>query len=196
MTRPALRLTSADDVPTPRADDDSALVLDQALDDLARLRTAYWLGDSGVRPHALARLISQAHLTLPAAIDDARDQKLTRTDIAQLLGVSPSTAARLRNRTHEALDKDHPHNAADRAQNPGSRGGTLNIVNLRATRGAYPPPLSTMYEVDQRGAEREHAGGCGAGGGGQTRGPVAGAVSTGREAGDEQDGGEQKRQWV
>ena len=99
MTRPALRLTSADDVPTPRADDDSALVLDQALDDLARLRTAYSLGDSGVRPHAQARLISQAHLTLPAAIDDARDQKLTRTDIAQLLGVSPSTAARLRNRT-------------------------------------------------------------------------------------------------
>lgn len=99
MTRPALRLTSPDDVPAPRADDGSALVLEQALDALTRLRTACWLGDSGVRLHAVANLISQAHQMLPAAIDDARDQELTWTDIAQLLGVSPSTAARLRRRT-------------------------------------------------------------------------------------------------
>ena len=99
MTRPAVRLTSAADMPAPRADDDSTLVLEQALDDLARLRTAYWLGDSGVRLHALASLISQAHQMLPAAIDDAREQELTWPDIAQLLGVSPRTAARLRNRT-------------------------------------------------------------------------------------------------
>ncbi len=99
MTRPALRLTNAEDMPAPRADDDSALVLEQALDDLARLRTTYWLGDSGVRLHALANLISQAHQMLPAAINDARNQELTWTDIAQLLGVSPSTAARLRRRT-------------------------------------------------------------------------------------------------
>ena len=99
MTRPALRLTSADDMPAPHADDDSALVLEQTFDDLAQLRTAYWLGDSGVRLHALASLIRQAHQMLPAAIADARDQELTWTDIAQLLGVSPSTAARLRRRT-------------------------------------------------------------------------------------------------
>jgi hypothetical protein len=98
MTRPALRLARVDDMPAPHADDDSALVLEQALDDLARLRTAYWLGDSGVRLHALASLISQAHQMLPAAIDDARDQELTWSDIAQLLGVSASTAARLRRR--------------------------------------------------------------------------------------------------
>ncbi|MDQ3344057.1 MAG: hypothetical protein M3524_10875 [Actinomycetota bacterium] len=95
MTRPALRLANAADMPAPRADDDSALVLQQALDDLARRRTAYWLGDSGVRLHALSSLIRQAHQMLPAAINDARDQELTWTDIAQLLGVSPSTAARL-----------------------------------------------------------------------------------------------------
>ncbi len=99
MTRPALCLSSAADLPAPRADDDSALVLQQALDDLARLRTAYWLGDSSVRLHALASLIRQAHQMLPAAINDARDQELTWTDIAQLLGVSPSTAARLGQRT-------------------------------------------------------------------------------------------------
>ncbi len=99
MTRPALRLASADDLPAPRADDASALVLEQALDDLARQRTTYWLGDSGVRLHALASLIRQAHQMLPAAIDHARDQELTWTDIAQLLGVSPSTAARIRRRT-------------------------------------------------------------------------------------------------
>ncbi len=99
MTRPALRLASADDMPAPRADDISALVLEQALDDLAQLRTAYWLGDSGVRLHALASLIRQAHQMLPAAIDHARDQELTWTEIAQLLGVSPSTAARIKRRT-------------------------------------------------------------------------------------------------
>ncbi len=99
MTRPALRLASADDMPAPRADDISALVLEQALDDLAQLRTAYWLGDSGVRLHALASLIRQAHQMLPAAIDHARDQEITWTDIAQLLGVSPSTAARIKRRT-------------------------------------------------------------------------------------------------
>lgn len=99
MTRPALRLTTADDMPAPRADDDTALVLERALDNLARLRTAHWLGDSGVRLHALASLLSQAHQMLPAAIDDARDQQLTWTDIAQLLGVSPRTAARLRRKT-------------------------------------------------------------------------------------------------
>ena len=115
MTRPALRLTSADDLPAPRADDASALVLEQALDDLARLRTAYWLGESGVRLHALASLICQAHQMLPAAINDARDQELTWTDIAQLLGVSPSTAARFRRKPDEPLDKDHPHNADDRS---------------------------------------------------------------------------------
>ncbi len=74
-------------------------MLEQALNDLARLRTAYWLGDSGVRLHALASLIRQAHQLLPAAIDDARDQELTWTDIGQLLGVSPRTAARLRRTT-------------------------------------------------------------------------------------------------
>jgi hypothetical protein len=99
MTRPALRLTSAQDLPGPRADNDSALVLEQAPDDLARLRTAYWLGDSGVRLHALASLIRQAHQMLPAAIDNAREQELTWSNIAQLLDVSPSTAARVRRRT-------------------------------------------------------------------------------------------------
>ena len=99
MTRPALRLARADDMPAPHTDDASALVLEQALDDLARLRTAYWLGDNAVRLHALASLIRQAHQMLPTAIDDARDQELTWSDIAQLLGVSPSTAARLRRKT-------------------------------------------------------------------------------------------------
>ena len=99
MTRPTLRLANADELPAPRADDDSALVLEQALDDLARLRTAYWLGDNAVRLHTLASLIRQAHQMLPAAIDDARDQELSWSEIGQLLGVSPSTAARIKQRT-------------------------------------------------------------------------------------------------
>ena len=40
MTRPALRLARADDMPAPHAGDDSAFVLERPLDDLARLRTA------------------------------------------------------------------------------------------------------------------------------------------------------------
>lgn len=77
MTHPALRLANADDLPAPRANNASALLLEQALDDLARLRTAYWLGHSSVRLHALASIICQTHPMLPTAIDDARDQELT-----------------------------------------------------------------------------------------------------------------------
>ena len=77
MTQPQLRITQRDELPTPRIDDDTALVLDQAIETLARLRTPYWLGDSGVRLHALASLTAQAEALLPQAIHDAREQELT-----------------------------------------------------------------------------------------------------------------------
>ena len=41
MNQPALRLTHPGQLPAPRADADSLQVLNQAIDDLARLRTAY-----------------------------------------------------------------------------------------------------------------------------------------------------------
>ena len=94
MTGHPLHLTTPDELPAPSLDSDSALVLNDAVDALARLRTPYWLGDSGVRLHTLASLIAEAQRQLPQAISDARDQELTWEEIAQLLNVSPSTAQR------------------------------------------------------------------------------------------------------
>jgi hypothetical protein len=77
---------------------DSALIVRDAIDDLAALRTPYWLGDSAVHLHALASLIAQAQQMIPGAIAAARDQELNWTQIGQLLNVSPRTAAhRFRN---------------------------------------------------------------------------------------------------
>lgn len=94
MTQPKLRLTEPDELPAPRVDDDTAAILDEAIEALARLRTPYWLGDSGVRLHALASLTAQAQRLLPEAIHDARDQDLTWTEIAQLLNTSVASAQR------------------------------------------------------------------------------------------------------
>jgi hypothetical protein len=94
MNQPALRLTRPGQPPAPRTSDDSLAVLNQAIDNLARLRTAYWLGDSAVRLHALASLTAQAHQLLPEAIHDARDQELTWAQIGELLGTTAATAAR------------------------------------------------------------------------------------------------------
>ena len=94
MTHPQLRLVQPDELPAPRVDNDTTAVINQAVEALSRIRTVYWLGDSGVRLHALASLITEAQRQLPQAILDARDQELTWEEIAQLLNVSPSTARR------------------------------------------------------------------------------------------------------
>jgi hypothetical protein len=94
MTPPPLRLTRPGQLPAPATGPDSHQVLDEAIDQLARQRTAYWLGDSAVHLHALASLIAQARQLLPQAVHDARDQELTWTQIGELLGTTPATAAR------------------------------------------------------------------------------------------------------
>ena len=94
MTRPPLRLARPGQLPAPATGDDSLHVLNQAIDDLARLRTAYWLGDSAACLHALASLIAQAEQLLPQAVHDARDQELTWAQIGELLGTTAATAAR------------------------------------------------------------------------------------------------------
>jgi hypothetical protein len=94
MNRPPLRLTRPGQLPAPRTGDDSRQVLNQAIDDLARQRTAYWLGDSAVHLHALASLITQAEQLLPQAVHDARDQELTWAQIGELLNTTAATAAR------------------------------------------------------------------------------------------------------
>ena len=94
MNRSQLRLARPGQQPAPTTGDDSLAVLTEAIDALARLRTAYWLGDSAVHLHALASLIAQAEQLLPQAVHDARDQELTWTQIGELLGTTAATAAR------------------------------------------------------------------------------------------------------
>src|SRR5262245_4402533 len=94
MKHPPLRLARPGQLPAPATGDDSQPVLSDAIDPLARLRTAYWLGDSAVRLHALTSLIAQAEQLLPQAVHDARDQELTWTQIGELLGTTAATAAR------------------------------------------------------------------------------------------------------
>ena len=94
MNRPPLRLTRPGQLPAPATSDDSLAVLTDAIDALTRLRTAYWLGDSAVRLHALASLIAQAQQLLPQAIHDARDHELTWAQVGELTGTTTATAAR------------------------------------------------------------------------------------------------------
>ena len=94
MNRPPLRLTRPGQLPAPSTGDDSHQILSEAADSLARARTPYWLGDSGVRLHALASLIAQAEQLLQQAVHDARDQELTWVQIGELLGTTAATAAR------------------------------------------------------------------------------------------------------
>ena len=94
MIQPVLRLARPGQLPAPTTANDSLQVLNDAVDQLARLRTAYWLGDSAVHLHALASLIAQAQQLLPQAVHDARDQELTWAQIGELLGTTAATAAR------------------------------------------------------------------------------------------------------
>jgi hypothetical protein len=91
---PHLHLTRPGQLPAPRTGDDSLQVLNHAIDSLAQLRTAYWLGDSAVHLHALASLIAQVEQLLPQAVHDARDQELTWAQIGELLNTTAATAAR------------------------------------------------------------------------------------------------------
>ena len=92
MTRPPLHLARPGQLPAPVTGDDSLHVLGEAIDALARLRTAYWLGDSAVHLHALTSLIAQAEQLLPQAVHEARDQELTWTQIGELLYTTAATA--------------------------------------------------------------------------------------------------------
>ena len=93
MTRPPLHLTRPGQLPAPATGDDSLQVLTDAMGQLARLRTPYWLGDSAVRLHALTSLIAQGRQLLPQAVHDARDQELTWAQIGEQLGTTAATAA-------------------------------------------------------------------------------------------------------
>jgi hypothetical protein len=93
-TRPPLRSLRAEDLPAPRVDEISEQVVREASEQIAKLRTPYWLGDAAVQLHTLASLIDQAQRLLPQAVHDAREQDYTWTEIGQLLNLAPGAAAR------------------------------------------------------------------------------------------------------
>ncbi len=66
MKRPPLHLARPGQMLAPLTGHDSRQVLSEAIDSLARLRTACWLSDSAVRLHPLASLIAQAEQLLPS----------------------------------------------------------------------------------------------------------------------------------
>ena len=94
MSTGSLRIVEEHEQLAPRVDHDSALVITEAVDALAKLRTPYWLGDAAITLHTLVSLIRQAEQLLPQAVADARDQGLTWKQIGQLLNTSPEAAAR------------------------------------------------------------------------------------------------------
>jgi hypothetical protein len=81
-------------------DDDSAQVLEAAVDQLNIFRSPMGLGDATLRVHALATLIAQADALLADAVADARDQDDPWSDIAGQLGVTADTARRRYSRHH------------------------------------------------------------------------------------------------
>jgi hypothetical protein len=75
-----------------RADEDTASVLDEAVETLTVLRSPLSSGDAGAELHALASLIAQAKGRLASVVADARDQEHTWGEIARQLGCSRLSA--------------------------------------------------------------------------------------------------------
>jgi len=94
MTRPPLRLARPGQLPAPAAGPGSLQILDEAIDQLARLRPPTGSAAPRSRLHALTSLITQAQQLLPQAVHDARDQELTWAQIGELPGTTAATAAR------------------------------------------------------------------------------------------------------
>lgn len=96
--------------PAPLTDPDSAEVLDHTLEELARRRTPYWLGDAGVTLHVLVSLHHEIAARLPDAVADARDHQYTWAEIGDLLG---TTRAAAWNRYGRADRRGSPHPVTD-----------------------------------------------------------------------------------
>jgi len=75
-----------------RADDDSAAVLDEAVETLTTFRSPLYSGDAGAELHALVSLIAHAKSRLASVVADARDQEHTWGEIAHQLGCSRLSA--------------------------------------------------------------------------------------------------------
>ena len=76
----------------PHTDDDTAALIDQALESLVLLRSPMHLGDAAATVSALVSLIAEAEDRLANAVADARDQDYPWDAIATRLTTTASTA--------------------------------------------------------------------------------------------------------
>jgi len=115
MTRPPLRLVRPGQLPAPTTGNDSLQVLNDAVDQLARLRTTYWPGDSAVHltPWPASSPRPSNYCPPPSTTPATKSSPGPRSANSSAPPPPPQPAAT--GTTHDQLDNDHPHNAADRA---------------------------------------------------------------------------------
>jgi len=77
---------------SPRTDEFSESILDEAVASLGPLRGLDWLGDAAITVHLLASLQRQIQIRLPDAVADARDQEYSWAEIGDLLGLTRAAA--------------------------------------------------------------------------------------------------------
>ena len=82
-----------DDLPAPRVDQTAPTVLKDAIDNLAPPRTLYWPATPASASTPSPASSPKPNRLLPEAVDHARDQELTCTEISQLLDIHPATAS-------------------------------------------------------------------------------------------------------
>ncbi|HTT88303.1 MAG TPA: hypothetical protein VMF65_02035 [Acidimicrobiales bacterium] len=76
----------------PVAGDDSEAVIEAAIESLGNLRGLEWPRDATARLHLLASLMAETERRLPRAVADARDQRCSWAQVADLLGVTRASA--------------------------------------------------------------------------------------------------------
>ena len=75
-------------------DEQSAVVLAEAVENLTMLRSPLMLGDALAALHALVSLEAQVHAELADVVADALDQERSFEEIAGQLSISPAAARR------------------------------------------------------------------------------------------------------
>jgi hypothetical protein len=123
MNRPSLRLAHPGQLPAPATGDDSLAVLTDAIDAPARLRTAYWPGDSAVHLHALATLITHAQQLLPKPSTTPATRNSPGPRSASSSAPPPPQQHAATGTSHDQLDRDHVHNADERSLGAAQRAG-------------------------------------------------------------------------
>jgi hypothetical protein len=78
----------------PLTDQDSQVVLDDAVTSLTLLRFPLSLGDATAELQVLASIVAQIKARIPDAVADARDQDHRWHDISVCLGISVAAARR------------------------------------------------------------------------------------------------------